>query len=218
MTTKSQDLPITTFGTGIYSFPQAAAIIGRHGDAESRKLRSWMDSGLTPATHDEAGEPEILSFHDLVSLEVVRRFRAEKVSLQKVRKVEAALRERHPELLRPFAHRLFFTDGASVWVDVNGVTEEVIGNRPNQVVFQEIISTFAREIRYEHDRAVAWDISEWIEIDPTVQFGAPVVRGTRVTVDTIVENLEVGTPQEVADWYGLSIRQVDGVAQYATAA
>lgn len=218
MTAQVDDLPIDTFGVGVYSFPQAAAIIGRGGDAPARTLRRWMESGLTPATRDVAGESEILTFHDLVSLEVVRRFRVEHVSLQKVRKVEAALRDRHPDLLRPFAHRVFFTDGASIWVDVNGMTEEVIGKHPKHVVFRDAISTFAQEIRYQHDVAVAWDVSEWIEIDPAVQFGAPVVRGTRITVDAVIGNLEVGSPEDVADWYGLSVRQVEGVVRYAEAA
>ena len=97
-------------------------------------------------------------------------------------------------------------------------TVEVVGRRPQHCVFREAIATFAHAIRYRHDVSVAWDISQWVEIDPAIQFGAPVLRGTRVTVETVLRNLEVGSAEEVADWYGLSVNQVEGVVRYQTAA
>ena len=33
---------------------------------------------------------------------------------------------------------------------------------------------------------------DWIEIKPTVMFGKPVVKGTRITVELILEELSVG--------------------------
>jgi hypothetical protein len=65
----------------------------------------------------------------------VRRFRAAGVSLQRVRKLEEALRREEPGVARPFAHRLLFTDGASVWGQLDGVDDEplvmeVVGRRP----------------------------------------------------------------------------------------
>ena len=100
-------LPVAGFGLGVYFFPQAASIVGRRKDVSTRTLKRWMKSGLTPPTFEPKGKPEILTFHDLISLEIVRRFRSQGASLQSVRRVEVALRERHPELVRPFAHRLF---------------------------------------------------------------------------------------------------------------
>lgn len=57
-----------------------------------------------------------------------------------------------------------------------------------------------------------------VEVDPLVNFGDPVVRGTRVKAETVLKNLEVVGKEEVADMYGLSIVQVDGVIEYAQAA
>jgi len=37
---------------------------------------------------------------------------------------------------------------------------------------------------------------DWIEIKPNVMFGKPVVKGTRVTVELILEELSVGRSHE----------------------
>lgn len=199
---------------GIYSFPQAAAIVGRHHQATEGQLRRWLAVVFAP---DSTGRlPETISFHDLVSLETVRRFRACGASLQKVRKVLEALRGAHPEMARPLVHRSFFTDGRSVWAgDAGDAAEEIVGRHRCQMALEPAVARFADEIRFVEDVAAAWDISPWVGIDPKICFGAPVVRGTRIPVRTIMANLAEETEQEVADWYELSVCQVRGVAEFA---
>lgn len=206
---------VVSKSAGVYSFPQAARLLSRSGDINTATLRSWWRGGLIHRSDDEN---ELLTFHDIVSLELVGRFRGQRVSLQKIRRLEAELREREKSITRPFAHRVFFTDGASIWVEINGSTEEIIGSAKNQYVFKQAIATFATEIRYHHDVAIAWDVSDMVEVDPLVNFGQPVVRGTRIQVETILKNLKAASREEVADMYGLSIVQVDGVIEYASAA
>jgi len=36
-----------------------------------------------------------------------------------------------------------------------------------------------------------------------------------VPIDTVLANLDVGTPGEVADWYDLTLDEVRGVRDYA---
>lgn len=146
---------------------------------------------------------------------MVCRFRDQGTSLQRVRRVLDVLRDEWPDIAHPLARRSFFTDGASVWVQLHGTTEEIVGHNKGHAVFADAIRTFAHEIRFVDDIATAWDVSEWVEIDPAVCFGAPVVRGTRIPARTIAANLAVASTEEVADWYGLSVSQVNGVAAYA---
>lgn len=158
----------------------------------------------------------MISLLDLVSLEAVCRFRDQGTSLQKVRKVFEALREAEPDIAYPLARRSFFTDGVSVWARVHGRhTQEIVGRHRGNLTFTRAIKTLAHEIRFVNDVAAAWDISPWVAIDPAVRFGAPVVRGTRIPVSTIMANLAEATEEEVADWYQLSVRQVRGVAEFA---
>lgn len=216
MTLSLDDVHAVVRSPGVYSFPQAAEVLMRESGASINTIRSWWRRGLT---QPEASEiPELLTFHDLVSLEVVGRFRRAGVSLQKVRQLEAKLNERLPALDRPFAHKLFFTDGAAIWVELNGATEEIIGEHENQLVFHEAIATFAREIRYVDDTASAWDVSPMVELDPRVNFGQPVIRGTRIQVSTVLKQLDEVGPIEVADMYSLSEVQINGVLDYRAAA
>src|SRR5918995_1433504 len=70
MSTAAESVP--ELGAGIYSFPAAARLVGER----PRKLHYWMESGLTPPSYKQArGQSDVLSFHDLLSLEMVKRIR-----------------------------------------------------------------------------------------------------------------------------------------------
>lgn len=211
-------------GEGIYTFPEAARIVLRDGGPySSRRLRSWMKKGLTYGEHPTSADVPVLSFSDLVSLEIVRRLRAEGLSLQKVRRIEERLRTWEPRLTRPFAHDVLFTDGVCVWAALHPESDdaiEVIGDHYGHSVWKAAIKSFATEIRFQPSglrRAVSWELTPWVIVDPEIQFGTPVVAGTRIPVRTIKANLEVGTPQQVADWYGLTVEQVEGARAFPSA-
>jgi len=57
---------------------------------------------------------------------------------------------------------------------------------------------------------------ERIVVDPKVMGGKPVIRGTRITVDLILELLASGmTPEEIAEDYEISIEDVRAALLYA---
>jgi uncharacterized protein (DUF433 family) len=61
-----------------------------------------------------------------------------------------------------------------------------------------------------------WD--EWVTIDPAVQGGRPVIRGTRMPVETIVGSLAGGMAiEEVCSEYRLTVEQVRAALRYAAA-
>lgn len=204
-------------GTGIYSFPAAARIV----QEDSRKLRSWMKTGLTPASYAQpTGRSDVLTFHDLLSLEMVKRIRSRGVSLQKIRLLESELRRHNPDVTRPFALEVFFTDGVDVWYQLEPNDQRLVqatGRNARNVAWRAAVASFADEIVYDHGVAVRWLPEAHISIDPKVQFGAPVVEGTRVTVATIAVNLEAGTPEQVAGWFDLAVEQVRAAGAYAAA-
>jgi uncharacterized protein (DUF433 family) len=214
------------FGAGVYSFRMAAEIItqGAHQDrsssVSSSTLRRWIRAGLAPASFGRGvQETDVISFFDLVSLEIVRRLKDEGASLQRIKKLEQHMREVKPDLVRPFAHEAFWTDGSAIWAELGPGDQliELVG-RVNQYAWKPSVASFATEIRYKGGVAASWTVAEYVEIDPQVHFGAPVVRGTSVPVSTIRAELQSATPEEIAAWHGLHSSQVEGVRAYLEAA
>lgn len=62
----------------------------------------------------------------------------------------------------------------------------------------------------------ALEIAPGITADPTVRFGRPVIRGTRVAVETVVARVASGMPiADVAVEYGLTENDVFNALRYA---
>lgn len=205
-------------GDGLYSVTGATRILG-HGDRSisQTKVRRWLEAALTFSRRDFADGSVGLTFHDLVSLELVARFRERGVSMQKVHTLEARLQKRHPDLERPFAYDVFYSDGTSIWAGLGPDDAiEVVGDRPVHYVWAGAIRSFAEEIDYSTSTrgAARWRPAPGVEIDPTRQFGQPVVAGTRTRVATVLSALREGSQREVAEWYGLSARQVAAAKTY----
>lgn len=60
------------------------------------------------------------------------------------------------------------------------------------------------------------EIFNKITSDPAVQFGKPVIAGTRVPVDVIVGHIAAGNrPEQVAEDYGLKLEDIRAALKYA---
>ena len=65
-------------------------------------------------------------------------------------------------------------------------------------------------------RAIAVnDLPERIAIDPRVMAGKPIIRDTRIAVDTMLEPLAAGMkPEEIAEDYRLSLEDIRAALLY----
>ena len=211
-----------TIGDGVFSLPAAATIL-RHSNPRmtQQRVRAWAHRGVTYGPRrTDAGM--VLSFADLVSLEVEGRLRRAGLTSQGVRRLEHRLGQLFPTWDHPLARGVFFTHGQRVWAGLDPEREElleVIGKRRDQYVMGAIVRPFCQQVTFDPEdlRALRWDLNEWIEVNPAVQFGEPVVKGTRTPVATIAANLRVGSPAEVAGWYGLTVEQILGIQDYLAA-
>jgi uncharacterized protein (DUF433 family) len=60
------------------------------------------------------------------------------------------------------------------------------------------------------------ELIERIVIDPKVMVGKPIIRGTRITVDCILDSLASGMSfEEIAKDYGLTFEDVKAALIYA---
>lgn len=63
---------------------------------------------------------------------------------------------------------------------------------------------------------MAVEIFPRIAVDPEVRFGKPVIKGTRVPVTVVLEELASGTTAEdIAREYGIAVEDIRAVLRYA---
>jgi uncharacterized protein (DUF433 family) len=64
---------------------------------------------------------------------------------------------------------------------------------------------------------VDWSQCPLAEIDPEIQSGAPVLRGTRLPVSAIVDNFDYGlSPEEISEQFQVAINRVQEILRYVT--
>lgn len=67
------------------------------------------------------------------------------------------------------------------------------------------------------DSTIDWSGCSLVEVKPDVQSGRPVLRGTRMPVDDIVDNWEGGLDApEIADYFELPVEQVRSILAFAS--
>ena len=63
---------------------------------------------------------------------------------------------------------------------------------------------------------IDWSQCPLVEIKPGIQSGAPVLRGTRMPVNAILDNFDYGvSPAEIADQFEISPDVIEAVLAYA---
>jgi len=62
---------------------------------------------------------------------------------------------------------------------------------------------------------IDWSQCPLVEIDPEIQSGAPVLRGTRMPVNAIVDNADYGvSAAEIAEQFEIPLERVEAVLTY----
>jgi uncharacterized protein (DUF433 family) len=66
------------------------------------------------------------------------------------------------------------------------------------------------------EERIDWSQCPLVEINPRVQSGAPVLRGTRMPVDAIVDNFDYGlSAAEISEQFEVPQDQVQAILTYA---
>jgi uncharacterized protein (DUF433 family) len=171
-------------------------------------LHSWTHGTRGPIirlSSDFWSFTNIVEAHTLRALRKTHRLRLEAVR-RAVRYVESKLRIPHP-----LASRDFQTDGADLFVERFGQLINV--SREGQLAIRELIAEQLRHIDYGRDgRAAKLYVDgdrRLIVMDPAVNYGRPVVAGSRVPVEMIVSRFKGGElPVEIARDYDLGEEKV----------
>ena len=203
----------TYLGVGLYSYADAARIIG----IAPAKLRRWVrdyeyfthgfrrhHQPVIPRYLDQ--EERVLTFLELIELLFVALFRREGVSLQAIRLAA----ERAARLFAtnyPFAVRRFSTDGKRIFAtlkDEAGSPELMAELGRGQLVFPTVIQPYLRKIEYHGDDTALkfWPMERKgrVVLDPERAFGEPIDAETGVPTIVLYKAVQAeGGEQAITD-------------------
>lgn len=192
----------TATSTPLYTVPQAARLMR----APYRTIRRWVSK-----EYGFGREGELLSFQDLVELYLVAKLRRSNISFQRIRRVSKTLCE-ILDTNRPFSSGRIqlLTDGKTVVMESKEVGMLDLDIR--QHLIKDVVRPFLRDVEFINDEAVRWwpdGRDSKVVVDPTMSFGAPVIEGTGVAVETITMMLKAGDePQAIASMFDLDEESV----------
>jgi len=209
--------------TGVYGIPEAALYLSNtppltNGHKiSSALLRYWIRTSIPlVASPTFPTRQRLITFLDLVSIRMIAILRSRNVKLRELRYTEKYLRKEFG-LQRPFASRPLWTCSSHIFIEFEEylLAASKFGQRAmdfikNWLSEVEIDMTFD-----ESDIASSWCPYEYICLDPTIQFGAPCIDGTRIPTRSIWNKIKAGDNVEVmAALYDLSTVQVQSAIQW----
>jgi uncharacterized protein (DUF433 family) len=202
-------------GQGIYSLEDLRLYLAYYaGDASTGSLAlPWLTDALNPVEGHVARRPDY-AFSDLISLFVVRELRRLGVKPAKIRQAEQHLRDA-TGMDRPFVHRQVMTDGRDVWIvgDEAGQVEAASGPRGQQAS-HVALEAYLRAVQYTDNIAATWTPTEHVLVSPHLQFGEPVVQGTRVPTAAVAEMAADAGSERAANRLGIEIEKADAAIAF----
>jgi uncharacterized protein (DUF433 family) len=206
-------------GIGAYTLQEAAL----YGSLSANKLSRWVwgTEIHPPVIESKIRDIGLISFYDLVQAMAINAARNEKISLQKIREAIQTAQDDY-DVKFPLAceHKLLWFNG-DLHIDLpeRGVFQ-VSGRQRHQMDIQSIVETYAKDLHFDvAGLAFMWtpfkkyDIQ--IVLDPTKQFGQPLVGNTGYRADVLDKAFSVERSTElVASIYNIDIKDVKVAVAY----
>jgi hypothetical protein len=205
-------------GQGIYSLADLRVYLAYSGSRGDGMLAlRWLTSALNPVAH-QPHQPDY-SFSDLISLFVVRELHRHGVSYARIREAEHYMRAARGTD-RPFLSHDIATDGHTVFFlqDAPNQAEaanRVRGQRRGQQVSTIAIAQYLRRVRYGEDGiADQWAPTSKVVLNPQVQFGEPVIAGSRVPTRAVADVARRFSVAEASGWLGVGTKAAGAAVQF----
>jgi uncharacterized protein (DUF433 family)/GNAT superfamily N-acetyltransferase len=204
----------TNLGQGLFSLADLRAYVTLSGSRDDGdRVLFWLHEALNPVQH-RAKRPDY-SFGDLISLFVVRELKKKGVRTRVIREAEDYLRTKW-STARPFASDEIKTDGCGVFVDDELVAGDQIesADRHGQQVLREAVREKLTHVKYDEGWASTWNPARHVVIDPRVQFGEPVVAGTRIPTGSIADMATHAPVERIAADMGIKVKQAQAALSF----
>jgi len=201
--TPHPDTTRRNLGGGFYSLGDLRAYLGYSGSPQDGEhALPWLRV-LNPVSHRTRHAD--YSFSDLISLFVVRELLRKGVRPRAVRDAERYLR-RLWKTDRPLVSDQIQTDGRNVFPKGEPIAGQLeAADLRGQQTMREMVKDKLTDVHYSDGMAAYWTPSEHVQLDPRVQFGEPVIVGTRVPTETVAGVARLVGPQGAASRFDVSL-------------
>jgi uncharacterized protein (DUF433 family) len=232
-------------GTGLYPLTEAARI----AQLDTRTARRWAEgyafissgehrvsAGVMPLALAKIGKNRDVTFAELLTLRLVRGFRAAGLGLRTIKRV-ADRAAADFDLSMPFVSKQFRTDGRNVFIELR--TEVPANDEPaiprqerelievltGQRAFADVVEPFLfANVDWHDDIASRWwplGMNRSVILDPHIVFGAPHVMDTSVPTAALASALRAEgggatAIEAVANWYGVPLQAVEDAVHFET--
>ena len=173
-----------------------------------------------PVSKAEASTAAAVSFADLVEVAAIHGLRDLGFSLAQIRRIVESCQELF-DSDRPLLSHRFKADGRDAFVQGDdGVLVSVLRGK-RRTAWDDVLDPFLATVDYQDGWAHRWwpeGRSKQVVIDPDYGYGLPVVAGTGVRTEILLERSEAGESiVEIADDFGVSIESVRDALQFERA-
>jgi uncharacterized protein (DUF433 family) len=219
----------------LYGIPEAALYL----DIPVATLRSWVSGRTYPTSRGlkffhpliDLADPldGLASFYNLVEAHILVTFRRHyNIPIPNIRDAMDYLRGSidHPH---PLITQEFYLHGKDLVIEEMRAGElttrvPVNATKKGQLGIREVLGIYLERIDrrgglpaslHPMKRSRPLQQPEIVEINPNVAFGAPVLKGTSMTIAMIIERHEFGmSPKEIAEDFDLQLSEVKQAISY----
>ncbi len=170
-----------------------------------------------PVGKTEPSPDVAVSFADLVEVAAIHGLRGLGFSLVQIRQIVGSCQELFSSD-RPLLSHRFRADGRDAFVQGDdGLLVSVLRGK-RRTAWDDVLDPFLATVDYQDGWAQRWwpqGRSKQVVIDPDFGYGLPVVAGTGVRTEILVERSEVGeTLDQMAADFGIPVESVRDALQF----
>jgi uncharacterized protein (DUF433 family) len=232
---RARNNTLELLGKGLYSPPEVARLVGISASRVRRWVRGYGFVYSTIAGRRRGTSPPVVSaelpridryravsFLELVEVLVVRALLDRGVSLRNVRRAHRRAAGKL-DTLHPFAFEKFKTDGRGIFLELARESDDyrpLLEMASGQYALPKALNRYLHQIDFGMDTLMAtrwWPLgrSRPVVLDPAIAFGTPVIAGTRVPVQSVLDALRAGeTKNSVCKWFGVRSRDVSAAVSF----
>lgn len=187
----------------LYPYAEAA----RYINVAPNTLRYWFH------VLKQGNEPQFLSFANLIEAYVIKA-----LGEQHAVKLKAILKatfnaEKHLNIKWLLLRKDLLTTGGDLFL--NYYDQLVNLSKSNQLGIKTVLQSYLKRVEWENNLPsklypYLLDVNKFIEINPKIRFGRPIIKSKGVETAIIYKRINVGEkPEFVAKDYGITMEEIE---------